>query len=408
MLYYDVGVFNRVVKLTEWVSDSRAENENLDVFLQIVRLLSDSGKGQGIVSPALYEVDSSNNVIFLEAEPSQAPDRSYRDFKAPEGAVVDTPAACEKRDVFSLGLLLYYILNQKICPVNRSLFRSAFRKRLDSVAIEAADSQPVSMLMEQMTHYEPSARPSLKRVLEVLGSGICSFGILLENTLTGEHHAEITRSFASSPTYKFTPESEYLIDLVTVSPVCPAPLLIPFRLVKKRYILKVAYSAPERWNNLTVRETLDPQYGWEFREEADTVPKTAAALCFCERVYGINGNSLFCETDGLTYEMGYYERHIGVAVPYHPKQAGLVREGSIAVPERLEARILSILRESGRAVYDVDCVGVYGERLPAGAIKTINDMFPETVRIYKLSGDDLLKGAAIYLEKKAEDLIHEV
>jgi hypothetical protein len=272
------------------------------------------------------------------------------------------------------------------------------KRNTEVSAVKAKDSSSISLMMERMTAYDPMSRPTLKEIENVLGSNACRFGILLENTLTGEHHAEITRSFTGSPSYTFTPEKEYLVNLATIAPISTEPMLIPFRLVKKQYVLPVAYAAEGRWNNVVEKEGVDSlemiESGGEYSSE---VGKASAALYFCDAVYGIEGDALFCESDGYTYEMGFYEYSRGD----ESKRISIVRDGEVAVPERLEARILSILREADKTICDLYCVGVYGKdctggKLDSAVITALNNIFPEAVRIYKLDNGDLLKGAALF------------
>jgi hypothetical protein len=189
--------------------------------------------------------------------------------------------------------------------------------------------------------------------------------------------------------------------LTTLAPLSDETLLVPFRLVKKRYVLEVSYSGEGRWDYAKRKEGVESllptvPISPALEAEAAKIPKSTAALHFCDAVYGVEGDALFCETDGYTYEMGFYEHCRERSRSGVTKAISIVKEGSIAVPERLEARILSILREGSKAVYDLFCVAVYGNLTP-DAIKTINDAFPEAVRIYRLNDEDLLKGAALYL-----------
>jgi hypothetical protein len=405
------------MRLTEWITHPREENENLDILLQIVRLLRESGKGRGMISPALYDVDASNNVTFLdEIELPEEVSELYRAFKAPEGASLSAEdsvrgaAAAEKRDVFSLGLLLYYLLKREICYVNRQVsgftgfFSKSRKKSIDTSAAMAEDSSAVPMLMQRMTSYEPDSRPYLKDVLCILQSNICKFGIIPQNVQTGERYGVITRSFTSSDSFKFVPESEFTAGIVTLAPVSCEPMLVPFRLVDKQYVLDVKYGSGGRWLNAEYK--VDPgSIKMASHEEAAAVPKWSAALAFCNTVYLIKGDSLFIETDGFTYEMGFYEHDF--LIP-HNKKINIVRDGSIAVPERLEARVLSVLKEKDKTIFDLFCVAVYGS-LNASVVKAINDMFPEAIRIYQLSEDDLLKGAAIHLNNSPKGgATHEV
>jgi len=163
------------MRLVEWVGDSSLssfdrENESLDIFLQIIRLLRESGKGQGIISPVLYDVDSANNVNIDDGWDNLSGsdgESLCREFKPPENE--KSPGfSVEKGDVFSLGLLLYYLLEREVCKVDRPAF-SAFpfkprRKSLEISAVKARESKPIPMLMERMTSYEAEFRPSLKEV----------------------------------------------------------------------------------------------------------------------------------------------------------------------------------------------------------------------------------------------------
>jgi hypothetical protein len=409
------------MRLTEWINDSHGENEGLDILLQVIRLLRESGKGQGIISPALYDIDSSNNVTYIEPDTQPASlegniEELYRAFKAPEGVLTGSgdikSSSAEKRDVFSLGLLLYYLLNKEICYVNRQTgsfvnpFSKSRRRNSDPSAAMAPDSMPTSLLMQRMTSYEPDSRPYLKDVLCILQSNVCKFAIIPENIQTGERYTQISRSFTSSESYKFVPEDEYVFNSATITPLSNEPLTIPFRLVFKQYILEVAYGCDGRWHN-TQKKAEVRDIALISPQMAMSVPKSTAALHYCDTVYGIKSDALFCETDGYTYEMGFYE--------FNPensanKEIDIVREGSIAVPERLEARILSILREREKTIYDLFCVAVYGN-ISAEVIKAVNDMVPEAIRIYQLSDEEILKGAAIYLRKNntsKKEETHEV
>jgi predicted acetyltransferase len=251
--------------------------------------------------------------------------------------------------------------------------------------------------MERMTDYEPDSRPSFKEIEYVLGANICRFEVLPVNVQTGEKYPAIVRNFTGSNVFKFKPETEYVYCLSTLSPLSTATMLIPFRLVKKQYVLELSYAAQGRWNNVTVKTAADDlQVGEPSEEELEKlaqVPKMTAALKFCDVVYGIEGDTLFCETDGYTYEMGLYE----YKWRDENRTIGIVREGEVAVPERLEARVLSILREVEKTITDLFCVVVYakqGEVSPA-VIKAINDSFPEAIRIYQLGENDLKKGAIL-------------
>jgi hypothetical protein len=360
-----------------------------------------------MISPVLYEVDSANNITFVDSGPdaelSLAESELYRAFKAPENASVNaSESVVEKRDVFSLGLLLYYLLNREICYVNRQStgFSGIFGKKkpVEPSAAMANDSSAVPMLMQRMTSYEPDSRPYLKDVLCILQSNICKFGIIPVNVQTGERFPVVVRSFTSSDSFKFVPESEYSAGTVTLKPISAEPLLIPFRLVNKQYVLEVRYGCEGRWGNQSVKT--DPaSIKLAAREEAGEVLRPAAALHFCDTVYGIKGNALFIETDGYTYEMGLYEHDF--LIP-HNKKICIVRDGNIAVPERIEARVLSILKEQEKNIHDLYCVAVYGDISPIVA-KVINDIFPEAIRLYHLNDEDILKGAAIYFNKNPKE-----
>ncbi|MCL1904222.1 MAG: hypothetical protein FWF94_07385 [Oscillospiraceae bacterium] len=394
------------MRLAEWVCASREENENLDIFLQVARLLLSSQKGSGTFSPAFYEIDTDNNVTFVEAKSFNECELPER-FRAPEivNSVSGISGISEKSNVFSLGLLLHFLLYQKLCPVNRGNFTSGKtflkprKKNVEASAYMSNDSGPLSLLMERMTFYKPESRPTVNEVMSyIYGNYVCRFGIVRENVLSKEHYTEIVRCFSERDVYSYTPEKEYTVDLVTIAPLSREPMLIPFRLVKKQYILPVAYGSDGRWHcaekkadavqfeNLPIVE----------RDAAERVHRATAALHFCDAVYGVEGHALFCETDGYSYEMGLYEHFYG----NKNKQISIFKEGEVVVPERLEARILSILREGSKAVYDLFCVAVYGKENPA-AIKTINNLFPEAVRIYHLNDDDILKGASLYLNKSS-------
>ncbi|MCL1831817.1 MAG: hypothetical protein FWG45_02765 [Oscillospiraceae bacterium] len=423
------------MKLADWVSETRTESERLDIFWQIVRLL-ENGKGRGYVSPTLYEVNDANDVTYVGLPQDERKyDEFCKAFAAPE--LPDGAKPTDKSDVFSAGMLLCFILENETPKVIRTVSQNPFRKARrfnDGSVVRAKDSKAISLLMERMTSYDPTPRPTLRQVTESLNDNICKFGIILENELSQECHKEITRSFASCESYKFIPENEYVINWVTVAPLSVEPILIPFRLIKKQYKLKVAYSSEGRWSNavkkstqevsaksevafvradiddsLVAKESDEPnlsnfKYSPETlkaartAQSALTIPRTTAALCYCDAVYGVDGDALFCESDGYTYEMGFYE----YKRRDNNKTISIVREGSIAVPERLEARILSILREAEKAVYDMFCVGVYGNLSP-DVIKTLNDTFPEAVRIYRLSDDDLLEGEALYRERQSAE-----
>jgi hypothetical protein len=397
------------MRLVEWVDNSRNESENLDVFLQIVRLLREKGKGQGIISSALYEVDENNDVTYVGSEKSDGVsggfDELRESFSPPEGEIIP-----EKSDVFSLGLLLDYLLRQEVAHVERPVvsgFPFKSRKKInDTAAVKAQDSTPVSILLERMTAYEPDYRTSLREVESVLSSSICKVGIVLENIHTKEQYPEITRSFTGTPVYKFTPEKEYVFNLATVAPVSAKMLELPYRLVKKQYVIEVVYSAQGRWGNAVRKdggntgeavEEFSTAISYEASEDSAKIPKSTAALHFCDKVYGIEGDALFCETDGYTYEMGLYEYERND----ENKSIGIVREGEVAVPERIEARALSILREVSKTITDLFCVVVYARQgeLNPEVVKAINDIFPEAVRIYRLETRDLIKGAKIFNEK---------
>lgn len=383
------------MRLAEWVSDTREENENIDIFLQITRLLHDAGKGRGTVSPAFYKVDSLNDVTFTE---DGLPEY---DYSAPE-CYEEDGGSIEKSDVFSLGLLLHFILYQKPCPVNRVTEKSFFkprRKNVEGSAFKAEDSKLLPRLIERMTSYNPESRPSLKEILSVIYSNYtCRFGIIRENVLTKERYIEIVRCFSERKQYIFVPEKEYTVDMVTIAPISTEPMTIPFRLVKKQYILPVSYNVNGRWSRAEKKENAAQieELPIAAKNETERVHKATAALYFCDAVYGIEGDALFCESDGYSYKMGFYE-HKGFNYQ-NAKEISIVKEGEIAVPERIEARILSILREKGKAVYDLFCVAVYGRQNPV-VIKTINDLFPDAIRIYRLSDEDILKGASLYLNE---------
>ncbi|MDR0197903.1 MAG: hypothetical protein LBI36_06785, partial [Oscillospiraceae bacterium] len=161
------------MKLIEWIEEQHEENEILDVFWQVARLLRD-GKGQGVISPALYEVDLSNNVVFAEDE--SALSGSDPDFRAPEGG-----KASEKSDVFVLGMLLYLLLNKKTYyrskNVSSALLLKARRRNFDFSIIKAEDGRPVSLLMEKMTLVDAESRPSLKDIMSVLSGYVCRFSV---------------------------------------------------------------------------------------------------------------------------------------------------------------------------------------------------------------------------------------
>jgi hypothetical protein len=183
-------------------------------------------------------------------------------------------------------------------------------------------------------------------------------------------------------------------------------MLIPFRLIRKQYFVEVDYSASGRWNNAVKKEDAPVSIQAASEEQASNISKTTAALYFCDAVYGIKGDALFCETDGYTYEMGLYEYKRND----NEKTISILKEGEVVVPERLEARIFSILREAEKTIPDLYCVGVYGNLNPT-TIKVINDIFPEAIRIFQLNSDDLLKGAALYLEAYIPEggkTVHEV
>ncbi|MCL1881430.1 MAG: protein kinase [Oscillospiraceae bacterium] len=400
------------MKLIEWVNESRSENEKLDIFWQIVRLLNDSGKGAGFISPILYEVNDENDVTYVgyptnEHENAQELSSFHKNFRAPE-LPEEGGKPTEKSDIFSLGLLMWYLTYGEVPTVTRTVSQNPFRKvkRLgEGTVVRAEDSKPISLLMERMTSYESAPRPTMKHILDELNSNICKFGILLVNDLSGECHQEIKRSFASSESYVFIPDEEYVVNCVTLAPISREKFVIPFRLVKKQYTLKVAYASVGRWNNAVKKERtpllesleiLGEHGKLENSKSGAKVPKSIAALHYCDAVYGVDGDALFCETDGYTYDMGFYEHTVDNIMSSN-KKISISKEGSVAIPERLEARILSLLREVNKAVYDMFCVGVYGELTPE-VVKTFNDTFPEAVRIYCLTDEDLLKGAALYLD----------
>ncbi|MCL1866122.1 MAG: hypothetical protein FWF82_01795 [Oscillospiraceae bacterium] len=419
------------MNLTEWINEFHEENESLDIFLQIVCLLRESGEGRGSISPALYEVDSLNNVTFTGKDRSfnesdESVNELFKAFKAPEmlsgnsaeSEIAKSPKSqrlsqstiLEKSDVFSLGLLLYYLLNREILPVNKHTgffsnpFSKSRKKSLEFSAVMAENSNPSSLLMQRMTCYEPESRPYLKEVLSALSAGICKFSVVPVNVRTGERYPLISRSFSGSAMYKFVPEKEYTFAGVTISPESEAAVLVPFRLIQKQYILGVVYGGKERWqcpdNTRKKGEAASLLPEPALTEDTEGIPKSAAALLFCDTVYGIKGDSIFCETDGYTYEIGYYEHKSPNHEQSVRKEIAMIREGSIAVPERLEARILSILRENEKTINDLFCVAVYsdyGGSLSPDVVKAMNDMLPEAIRIYQLEDDDLLRGTALYL-----------
>ncbi|MCL2070720.1 MAG: hypothetical protein FWH07_00605 [Oscillospiraceae bacterium] len=394
------------MRLAEWVFEPHEENESLDIFLQIVRLLHDLGKGAGTVSPAFYEIDDDNDVTFVDSK-SFGEFESPEDYSAPESANKNVGGNGEKRDVFSLGILLHFILYQKLCPIDRNVaftgksFLKSRKKVIETSAIKADDSKQASLLMERMSSYNPESRPTLKEILAVLQSNMCRFGIVRENVLSKERYTEIIRCFSERDSYRYTPEKEYTVDLVTIAPLSCEPLLIPFRLVKKQYILPVAYGSEGRWHCAEKKsdapdfEDFASPANHESASDLAGVHKATAALYFCDAVYGIEGHTLFCETDGYAYQMGLYVHSYG----NESKVISIFKGGEVVVPERLEARILSILRAGSKAVYDLFCFVLYGKSNPA-VIKTINDLFPEAVRIYHLDDNDILKGASLYLNSQ--------
>ncbi|MDR0221973.1 MAG: hypothetical protein LBI38_00325 [Oscillospiraceae bacterium] len=383
------------MKLTEWVRERREENEILDVFLQITRLLSD-GKGQGAVSPALYEVDELNNVLFNGNE-TDLPNPAS-DFRAPENG-----RNGEKSDVFSLGMLLYLLLNKETYYQSRNvspaLLLKARRRSPGFSMIKSEDGRPVSLLMEKMTSVDADERPSLKDILAVLSGYVCRFSVLPQNIQTGEVFGEITRSFTGSQSYKFMPESRYVIDGVTLAPVSQTPLLIPFRLVRKQYALEVVYAKEGRWS-YAVKKPDAPEVPPASEEAFSIVPKATAALYYCDAFYGARDSTLLCGTDGYSFELGYSEGG--------GKNVKISREGTLVAPERIGTRILSMLKQTGKAPGEISRVAVYGygvfpakganaAKVMPAVTKTINDIFPEDVNICSLSGEDILRGAALYI-----------
>jgi len=372
------------MKLTDWLKQPREDNELLDVFLQITRLLKDGGDGAGFISPALYDVDNANNVSYLsEGVFSQA----HADYRSPEAG-----KAGEKSDVFSLGMLLFYLLNgqtyyEKIGVSANAMLKSR-RKNTDMSVIKAADNSTASLLMERMTSPSPESRPSLKDVLSALNSGVCRFSVCPKNVRTGEIYGEITRSFTGSADYKFKPESVYIFNSVTLAPISTAPLLIPFRLVKKQYALEVSYAKEGRWSFATKKPDA-PTVPPASPKDASKVPNLRAALCYCDVMYDEMETVLLCGTDGVSFELGFAEN--GVLT--------VSKNGELSSPERIEARILSLMKQAGRPMSDIVKIAVYGE-LPPAIIRTINDIFPEEVGIYELTNDDILKGAALYLARE--------
>jgi len=159
-------------------------------------------------------------------------------------------------------------------------------------------------------------------------------------------------------------------------------------LIKKQYALEVAYAKEGRWSFASKKPdapSVPPASGLD----AAKVPKLRAALCFCDVMYEEMDTALLCGTDGVSFELGFAER--GVLT--------VSKTGVLSAPERIEARILSLMKQAGRPMSDITKIAVYGELSPA-VIRTINDIFPEEVGIYELNGDDILKGAALYLAKE--------
>ncbi|MCL2634783.1 MAG: hypothetical protein FWD34_09760 [Oscillospiraceae bacterium] len=371
------------MKLTEWLNQPHEENEILDIFLQITRLLRDSGKGQGRVSPALYEVDQANNVIYLET--ANADDFIY--FKAPEG----NGKLIEKSDVFSLGMLLYFLLNNETYYQSKGIAINSItkprRRNADITVIKASDNRPISLLMERMTAGEPEKRPFIKDVLSVLSNNVCRFSVFLKNERTGEIFSEVSRSFTGSMSYKFTPEPEYFINKVTLKPSTPKPLLIPFRLVRKNYELDMVYGKEGRWSFAT-RKPDAPSVPPANQEMLDEVNRATAALYYINAVYTGTGNALLCETDGFSFELSYAASAIENYIEFN-------MTGRLSAPERIDARILSLLKQANGSLSDIKRVAIYGN-LPPQMIKAINDLFPEDVYIYELSQEEILKGAVIF------------
>ncbi|MCL2754747.1 MAG: hypothetical protein FWD35_03385 [Oscillospiraceae bacterium] len=331
------------MELPQWVLYERSQDEKLDVFWQIVLFVREQLQS-GILPelfPKLFAADENNDIRFVGND-----------------SVGTAPAKfdLEKEAVFSLGLLLNWLLEGGTPPqpnVSHGNRGSRLRKSKypDGSAVRAKDSGAISLLTERMTAYDPAARPAIKIVVETLNAGICKFSIVLENELSGQIHTEITRSFSASESFKFIPESGYNVGGVSLRSAAVEPLRIPFRLVKKEYVLKVRYGANGRW-------------GRDVPEEFE-------------------GDTLFCKTDGYSYEMSFYD--------YERGEITLTRQGQIAVPERLEARINSLLREAGRTPANLFCVGVSGlnrSETCSEAITAINDAFPESVKIYYLSNQN--------------------
>jgi hypothetical protein len=414
------------MRLIDWVCETRSEDEKLDIFWQVVCLLQEFGKGQGTISPALYHVDENNDVTYVGVpavahanEPIHMLERYFEHedfhvaFRAPESGLAGVCA--EKADVFSLGMLMCYLFLEsnhegvrcELPKVKRAIVLNPFRRTKrysDGTAVPARDSTAISLLMERMTFYDPELRPTVKQVMAELNSKMCKFGIILQNELSGEWHKEIVRSFALSESYIFTPDKEYVVHGVTLAPISREPLKIPFRLLKKQYAVSVAYACEGRWSNAVKKRVVF----WENADEHElrargssglSIPKSTAALYYCDEVYGIDGDALFCESDGFTYEIGYY-KHMQDN-DSGGKQINLLRAGNIGAPEILLARFQSIFRDIRRTAQEMYCVAAYGNLCP-GTIKTLNDAFPEGVRIYRLSDDDLLKGEELYLTAKAD------
>ena len=447
------------MKLVEWAKSTRSNNEILDVFLQIVRLRlknsSDSTKTANLltapanglcavgVSPASYEVDADNfnEVAYIrlaDSDPELA--ELAEKFAAPDTLEdCSDKKAAEKRDVFSLGLMLHFLFHGEIFDCEnkkQNLFAFAkMKKSVEGSAIKAPDVEPHSQLIERMTAYDPNLRPDLNEIVRTLTSGVCRFGVIRENILTGERYKEIVRCFSENNEqhgYKFYADDEYLIDGAVIKPLFPEPLVVPFRLIKKDYIMSVAYGNDERWHCIKKAELKPGSPDIEglrlaTEEETFDCPKAVAALKFCDTVYGIGGHCLFCDVEpihrleekstdsdentaakppklqGYFYEMGLY-RYTRSDKDNTDKQICIYKSGEIVAPERLEARIRSILKEGEMAVYDLYCVAVYGNLCP-NIIKTINDTFPEAIRIYRLSEEDILKGIALYCDT-ADDIRH--
>ncbi|MDR0197254.1 MAG: hypothetical protein LBI36_03440, partial [Oscillospiraceae bacterium] len=169
---------------------------------------------------------------------------------------------------------------------------------------------------------------------------------------------------------------------------------------RKQYALEVVYAKEGRWS-YAVKKPDAPAVAPASEEDVAIVPKSAAALYYCDAFYEGGGDALLCGTDGYSFELGYSGES--------GKTVKITREGTLAAPERIGARILSVLKQAGKTPGEISRVAVYGcgvfparganaAKVMPSVIKAINDIFPEEVNIYDLSANDILTGAALYMD----------